>query len=76
MADKAKTQKKVSKLDIITFYMDHVLEHEHKPKSVYKFAKDHKIEEKDFYKYFGNFDALREEIWETFFENAHNTLYD
>jgi len=71
MATKPKAEKKLSKIDIITYYMDHVLEHEHIPKSVYKFAKDNKFEEKDFYKYFGNFQALREDIWESFFDNAH-----
>ena len=75
MAAKTKTPKKsISKLDIITFYMDHVLVHEHIPKSVYKFAKENKFEEKDFYRYFGNFQALREGIWETFFENAHSLM--
>lgn len=74
MATETKKKKKITKLDIITHYMDHVLEHEHTPKSVYKFAKDHKFEEKDFYKFFGNFQALREDIWESFFENAHNLM--
>jgi AcrR family transcriptional regulator len=74
MATKPKAEKKLSKIDIITFYMDHVLEHEHIPKSVYKFAKDNKFEEKDFYTYFGNFEALREDIWESFFDNAHSLM--
>jgi len=74
MAAETKTKKKLSKIDIITYYMDHVLTHEHTPKSVYKFAKDHKFQEKDFYKFFGNFEALREDIWESFFENAHNLM--
>jgi hypothetical protein len=70
MATKPKVEKELSKIDIITFYMDYVLEHEHIPRSVYKFAKNNKFEEKDFYKYFGNFQALRENIWESFFDNA------
>lgn len=74
MATKTKATKDISKIDIITHYMDDVLLHEHAPKSVYKFAKDHKFEEKDFYKFFGNFEALRENIWESFFENAHNLM--
>jgi len=74
MATKPKAEKKLSKIDIITYYMDHVLEHEHIPKSVYKFAKDNKFEEKDFYKYFGNFQALREDIWESFFDNAYSLM--
>ena len=74
MPTKSKTDKKKSKLDIITYYMDYVLLHERTPKSVYKFVKDNKFEEKDFYKYFANFDALREGIWESFFKNAHNLM--
>jgi hypothetical protein len=70
MATKPKVEKELSKIDIITFYMDYVLEHEHIPRSVYKFAKNNKFEEKDFYKFFGNFQALRENIWESFFDNA------
>ncbi|WP_019038952.1 TetR family transcriptional regulator C-terminal domain-containing protein [Psychroflexus tropicus] len=74
MAAQTKSKKKISKIDIFTYYMDHVLMHEHTPRSVYKFAKDHKFEEKDFYKFFGSFEALREEIWESFFENAHTLM--
>ena len=74
MAAQTKSKKKITKIDIFTHYMDHVLMHEHTPKSVYKFAKDHKFEEKDFYKFFGSFEALREEIWESFFENAHTLM--
>ncbi len=74
MAATTKSKKKPTKVDIISKYMDYVLEHEHTPKSVYKFVKQAKFEEKDFYKHFGNFDALREGIWEGFYENASNLM--
>ncbi|MFN2260682.1 MAG: TetR family transcriptional regulator C-terminal domain-containing protein [Psychroflexus sp.] len=74
MATQSKKNKQVTKIDILTYYMEYVLEHEATPKSVFKFAKDHNFEEADFYKYFGNFDALKKNIWETFFSNAHELM--
>jgi hypothetical protein len=47
--------------------MDYVLEHEKTPKSVYKFAKDNNMSEQEFYQFFGSFDSLRKDIWNTFF---------
>lgn len=70
MPAKAKTKKKIDKQLLITFYIDEVLLHEKYPKSVYKFAKDHDFEEVEFYQFFGSFEALRDGIWEAFFENA------
>ncbi|WP_127846443.1 TetR family transcriptional regulator C-terminal domain-containing protein [Psychroflexus aestuariivivens] len=74
MANQVKKSKSVSKMDILTYYMEYVLEHEETPKSVYKFAKIHKFKEAEFYKFFGNFDSLRHNIWETFFKNAHELM--
>lgn len=61
---------KVNQEKIITWFMDTVLEHETVPKSVYKFCKDHKIKEEDFYKYFGSFEGLQQTIWDKFYENT------
>jgi len=47
----SKTKKKLSKHDLLSFYMDHVLEHETHPKSVYKFAKNNNFKEQDFYQF-------------------------
>lgn len=71
MAEQTKSSDKTSKENIIDSYMDYVLEHEHEPKSVYKFAKDLKIKESDFYSHFGSFKGLKQHIWDTFY---HNTI--
>ncbi|MDX1462655.1 MAG: TetR family transcriptional regulator C-terminal domain-containing protein [Marinirhabdus sp.] len=81
-AKKASPKKKaVTRQSILTAYMNHVLEQETRPKSVYKFAKDHKITEAEFYNFFGSFEGLQQEIWNSFFDLsmrlAHkNEAYD
>ncbi|MFT4838381.1 MAG: hypothetical protein ACI9IZ_000680 [Nonlabens sp.] len=80
-AKKEIVKQEITKHDIITAYMDYVLEHEKTPKSVYKFAKDNNMSEQDFYQFFGSFDSLRKDIWNTFFtmtmDVAHkNEEYD
>ena len=59
---------------IISMYMDYVLEKNEEPKNVYSFCKEHKIEETDFYKFFGSIDALKQDIWVKFFENAEASI--
>ncbi|NER17919.1 TetR family transcriptional regulator C-terminal domain-containing protein [Spongiivirga citrea] len=54
--------------NIITMYMEFVLENEHAPKSIYKFCKEQKINEADFYKKFGSFESLKSRIWERFYD--------
>lgn len=67
-------KKKISKEDLINSFMNHVLEHNEQPKSVYAFAKANNISETQFYKYFGSFDALEQHIFEAFFINTLNVL--
>lgn len=55
---------------IIGLYMDYVLEHEKEPKSVFKFCKENKVKEEDFYAHFGSFEALKTHIWNKFFANT------
>ena len=74
MPSQTKTNKKTSKPNIVDAYMDYVLEHEHEPKSVYKFAKDLKIKEADFYKEFGSFKGLKQHIWDSFYHNTINVI--
>ena len=62
------------KTKLITQYTEQVLEHEAYPKSVYKFCKTAKIEEKDFYSVFSSLDVVRECVWEVFFTNAMQVL--
>jgi hypothetical protein len=67
-------KKNITKNDIITYYMDYVLEHNHQPKTVYAFAKANNFEEQKFYQFFGSFDALEKSVFKVFFENTHVTL--
>ena len=46
------TAKKPTRENIISYYMNFVLENETVPKSVFKFCKENKIKEEEFYKYF------------------------
>ncbi len=68
------TNKKNSKEHIVDAFMDYLLEHEHEPKSVYKFAKDLKIKESDFYSHFGSFKGLKQHIWHTFYQNTIDVI--
>lgn len=67
-------KKKITKEDLINSFMNHVLEYNEQPKSVYAFAKANNISETQFYKYFGSFDALEQHIFEAFFINTLNVL--
>lgn len=55
---------------IISLYMNDVLEHNEDLKNVYTFCKKHTIEESDFYSFFGSLEAVKQAIWIKFFENA------
>src|SRR6201996_1932865 len=44
-------------------YVDYVLTEGEEPKSVYIFAKKNKMTEAEFYKHFGSFKALEQNIW-------------
>lgn len=67
-------KKSVSKNDIITYYMDYVLEHDHNPKTVFAFSKMNNFEEALFYMHFSSFQAIEKGIFEAFFENSINAL--
>lgn len=73
---KATAKKKaVTASVIITAYMDHVLEHGEEPKTIYKFCKDLKIDESEFYQFFGSFDNLKSGIWNAFHINTISVLH-
>lgn len=55
---------------IISLYMNDVLEHNGDLKNVYTFCKKHEIEESDFYSFFGSLEAIKQAVWIKFFENA------
>lgn len=55
---------------LVSMYMNYVLEHNEKPKSVYQFSKHNSISETEFYNLFGTIDILEKEIFKIFFENT------
>lgn len=61
---------KVTADSVIASYMRYVLEHGERPKSIYKFAQENDMEEREFYSFFGSFEGLREQIWVTFHNNT------
>ena len=70
------TKKKViTKDDIVSKYMDEILEKGQKPKSVYHFAKENDFTEAEFYSFFGTLEGLEKEIFRLFFENTVNLLH-
>jgi len=68
-------KKSISDQDIISYYMDYVLENNHLPKSVYSFAKANNFEETKFYEYFGSFEAIEKQVFKTFFDNTLKVLH-
>lgn len=77
MATTKKTTSKKNVIDdnqIITLYMNSVLEQNHTPKNVYLFCKENAIDEADFYSFFGSFSAVKQAIWLKFFENAVTSI--
>lgn len=67
-------KKKINREEIISLYMNYVLENNMQPNSVYSFAKKNNFEESEFYMFFGNFNALEQDIFATFFENTIKVL--
>lgn len=63
-------KKNITQNDIISWYMEYVLEHNQPPGSVFSFAKKNNFEEAVFYTFFGSFEALESEIFKTFHDNT------
>ncbi len=74
MASSNKKQK-IDGQYIISKYMNYVLEHDTYPKSVYRFCKDNKIKEEEFYSFFGSLDSLEKNIWNTFFTISVDAMH-
>lgn len=70
----ATTAKKTTKKDfrklILDGFKNHVLEHGSEPASIFKFAKDLKMKEEEFYTYFTSFESIKSEIWVSIFEST------
>ncbi|HBR53981.1 MAG TPA: TetR/AcrR family transcriptional regulator [Flavobacteriaceae bacterium] len=65
-----KSTKSVTRNQIITAFMEQVLVEEKLPKSVFKFCKENNMSEAEFYNFFGSFDGLQQEIWNSFFDHS------
>lgn len=67
-------KKNISEEDIISWYMEYVLEHNDEPQSVYAFAKQNNFEEAKFYEYFGRIDAIERAVFKAFFDHSLKAL--
>ena len=67
-------KKNITFNDIISNYMEYVLEHNKQPQSVYAFSKHNNFDEALFYKYFSSFESLEKHIFKAFFDNTFSVL--
>lgn len=63
-------KKNITKQSMTKMYMDYYLNNNEAPKSVYQFAQLNNFNEADFYKYFGNFMAIEQYVFLSFFEQS------
>ncbi|WP_452231056.1 TetR family transcriptional regulator C-terminal domain-containing protein [Lacinutrix sp. MEBiC02404] len=63
-------KKKISASEMITMYMDYVVEHHSKPESVTSFAEVHHFDDEVFYTLFTSFKDLEKDIYVLLFENS------
>jgi hypothetical protein len=61
---------KISEEEIITFYMEYVVEHTCKPNSIEDFAQLHQFDDAIFYDHFTSFKDLEQTIYNVLFENS------
>lgn len=67
-------KKTITATDIVSHYMEYVLDHNEQPKSVYTFAKANNFEESLFYNHFGSFEAIEKQVFKAFFDNTISVL--
>ncbi len=65
-----KPAKKDLRIVILEGYKNYVLEHGSAPKSVFKFAKDLKMKEEEFYTYFTSFESIKSAVWVEIFDET------
>ena len=64
----------LTKDKIVSLYMNYVLDHSEKPKSVYHFAKMNDFTEAEFYSFFGTIESIEKEIFKMFLEKTVELL--
>ena len=74
MAAVKKEKKEMTNEELISLYMDDVLINAQPPGTVYKFCKENKITEEEFYKHFGSFEALEQAVWSRFFDHSFDLM--
>ena len=60
----------ITKQEILTAYMNHVLDFDNQPNSIHAFAKKLGIDEKDFYNHYTSFDQIAADVYVTFYEES------
>lgn len=60
----------INKQQILSKYMEYILDHGEKPKSIYAFTKQLNIEEQLFYNYYSSFDELAQDVYTTFYNET------
>ena len=65
----------ITKDKIVSMYMNYVLEHSEKPKSVYHFTKINDFTETEFYAFFGTLESIEKEIFKMFVEKTVELLH-
>lgn len=65
-----KKEKTARNADILSAYMNQVLETGQEPKSVFKFCKEQNIKETEFYAQFSSFEHLKSRVWSTFHDHT------
>ena len=61
---------KITASEIITFYMDYMVEHQVRPDSIEDFTQLHQFDDVIFYEYFTSFKDLEKSIYNVLFENS------
>src|SRR5690554_8041929 len=67
---------KISRDQVISIYIQTVLSEERVPSSVFKFCKENNFNEAEFYSFFGSFEGIRKEIWNSFFNQTVNLIHN
>ncbi|AMQ57427.1 TetR family transcriptional regulator C-terminal domain-containing protein [Algoriphagus sanaruensis] len=69
-----KTTKKDYRKLILEGFVNHVLEHGSEPASLFKFAKELKMKEEEFYTYFTSFDSIKSSIWVSIYDQTLESI--
>ena len=64
----------MEKSDLVLAYTNHLLNEGKRPLNVFKFCQEIKIEEAEFYTFFGSFEAIEKYVFQHFFEETQKVL--